>query len=207
MPPRYANLEAYLDHLPLNADLVQHRPPDEEIAFWQGHINDCRQHLDGLLPVTEHRLETQLLRHLPFLWHVLTVIEAPIEGEVGANELQRRFNLPPQSSNQAPFIQVTAQNSNNRACAAACIACKEALRCVLRAAVYKSLPENRCGQKFPGSQLFCCTAGVSGVMCPIAVGCSAPPATYGRGSGGRGRGRGCALNRLLRTSAAAAAAL
>ena len=103
----HGDLEAYLDHLPPQAGLVQHRPPDAEIEFWQAIIDDCRQRLHGLLPVTKERLEARPLRYLPFLWRALTVIEAPIEGEVGPNEQQKQFNLLPQIHNQAPFIQVT----------------------------------------------------------------------------------------------------
>ena len=114
----HASLQDYLTHLQQhhpNALLLQHPLPEEEREFWQQVVNEGRQRLEGLLPVTQHRLETEPLGYLPFLWHALTVLEAPIEGEVDPRELQRRFNLLPQTSNRAPFIQVTAQNSNHRA--------------------------------------------------------------------------------------------
>ena len=92
----------------------------KEFLFWQEQINDCRQRLAGLLPIIEHRPKAESLGYPPFLWHVLTTVEAAVAGDASERDLQKCFNLVPQSSNQALFkdlyfIQVTALNSHQHA--------------------------------------------------------------------------------------------
>ena len=117
----HSDLQAYLDYLQQNrpnALLAMHPPPAAEVEFWQGQINDCRHRLAGMLPVTDRQLKTESLLYLPFLYHVLTIVEAAAAGDAG--ELQKCFNLVPQSINQAPFIQVTAQRLESTSDAHTC---------------------------------------------------------------------------------------
>ena len=97
----HADLQRYLDYLAQrhpNALLLQHPLSEAEVEFWQAQINDCSHSLANLTPVNEHRLKTQPLRYLPFLWHVRANVEAAAAGEASDRELQPCFNLLPQSS-------------------------------------------------------------------------------------------------------------
>ena len=79
------------------------------MEFWQWQIDECRGLLQGVLPLRPWNLGEEPLRYLPFMHRMLTILALAVEGQASESELERTFDLLPQISNRAPFIQVTAQ--------------------------------------------------------------------------------------------------